>query len=152
MRINDTKRRSDCPISFSLDVFGDKWTLLILRDIMFYNRNRFSDFTPRERIATNILANRLGKLEAQKIIEKNLDPKLRNQYIYTVTPKGWTALPLLIEMTLWGLENDPNSLASKNFVERVRREKQKVVREINRSIKQRAFANYRSQQMGIAPS
>lgn len=148
---NRTKRRSDCPISFSLDIFGDKWTLMILRDIMFYDRFRFSDFMPQEHIATNILADRLTKLESAGAIEKQRDAKRKNQYIYSATPKGEALLPLLIEMTLWGLEYDPESLASKEFIERAQTNKQKVVREISRSIKRGIFADYRSQSMGINP-
>lgn len=148
---NGFKRRSDCPISFSLDIFGDKWTLMILRDIMFYGRVRFSDFMPHEHIATNILADRLSKLESVGAIEKRHDTKLKNQYIYSVTSKGEALLPLLIEMTLWGLEYDSRSLASKDFIERARNDKQKVIREISRSIKRGKFADYRSQRMGINP-
>ena len=93
------ERRSDCPISFGLDIFGDKWTLLILRDIMLYNRTRFSDFTPRERIATNILADRLKTLENAGVITKRGDNELKNQYVYSVTEKGRNLLPTLIELT-----------------------------------------------------
>lgn len=144
------KRRSHCPISFSLDVFGDKWSLLILRDIMFYNRTHFRDFAPHEHIATNILSDRLGKLEAMNLINKQQDPKLKNQYVYSVTPTGKTLLPLLTEMTLWGLEHDPESLASKEFIMRAQTDKQKVAREIARSIERHEFANYRSREMGIS--
>lgn len=143
------KHRSSCPISFSLDLFGDKWTLLVLRDIMFYNRTRFSDFMPMERIATNILTDRLNKLEDAGIITKEHDTKFKNQFAYDVTPLGQSLLPLLIEMTLWGLEYDPESLASKEFVERARNEKTKVTREIARAIKRGSFAVYRSEVMGI---
>lgn len=148
---NDIKRRSNCPVSFSLDVFGDKWSLLILRDIMFYNRTRFSDFTPTERIATNILADRLSKLESAGFITKIRDSKLKNQFIYNVTPKGESLLPILTELTLWGLEYDPESLASSEFVERARDEKPKVTREITRAVKRHKFAAYRSLKMGINP-
>ncbi|HSX00484.1 MAG TPA: helix-turn-helix domain-containing protein [Patescibacteria group bacterium] len=146
-----SRRRSDCPISFSLDIFGDKWTLMILRDIMFYHRIRFSDFMPQERIATNILADRLTKLERLEIIRKQRDTRLNNQYIYSVTSKGEALLPLLIEMTLWGLEYDPKSLASKEFIEHAQSDKQKVIREISRSIKRGEFTDYRSKKMGINP-
>jgi DNA-binding HxlR family transcriptional regulator len=146
-----SKRRSNCPVSFSLDVFGDKWTLLILRDIMLYQRKRFSDFMPNEKIATNVLADRLAKLELADIISKQRDARLKNQYIYDVTPKGEQLLPIIVEMTLWGLEHDPQSLASTEFVERSRDEKPKVIREINRSIKRKKFATYRSEFMGINP-
>jgi DNA-binding HxlR family transcriptional regulator len=145
------KRRSSCPISYTLDVFGDKWTLLILRDIMFYDRTRFSDFMPMEHIATNILADRLNKLEAAELITKKRDSKLKNQFTYDVTAKGRSLMPLLIEMTLWGLEHDPESLASKEFVLKARKEKTKVVREISRAINLGVFPAYRSKKMGIDP-
>jgi len=145
------KRRSICPISFTLDAFGDKWTLLILRDIMFYNRTRFSDFAPHEKIATNILADRLNKLETMGMISKERDPNLKNQFFYQATPAGQSLLPLLIEMTLWGLEHDPESLASKEFLERAQNEKTKITREISRAVKRADFAAYRSTKMGIHP-
>jgi len=145
------KRRSDCPISFSLDILGDKWALLVLRDIMFYRRTRFTDFMPTERIATNILSDRLAKLEAAGIIAKEPGPKLKDHNKYSITPKGQSLLPLLIEMTLWGLEYDPATLASPQFLKRARDEKAKVTREINRAIKRGTFVTYRSEQMGINP-
>lgn len=146
---NIIKRRSDCPISFSLDIFGDKWTLLILRDILFYNRVRFSDFMPHEHIATNILADRLHKLEAVGLVEKQRDIKLKNQYIYSATPKAQALLPQLIEMVLWGVQYDSHSLASKEFIARAQTEKSKVIREMTRSIKHGMFADYRRLQIGI---
>ncbi len=142
-------RRSDCPISFTLDIFGDKWTLLILRDIVFFKRVRFSDFMPQEHIATNILADRLQKLEQAGLVEKHRDTRLKNQFIYSVTPKAEALLPVLIEMTVWGLEYDPQSLASNGFIGRVKNERQKVIREITRSVKRGKFVAYRKVTMGI---
>jgi DNA-binding HxlR family transcriptional regulator len=118
---------------------------------MFYNRTRFSDFMPMERIATNILTDRLNKLEDAGIITKEHNTKFTNQFVYSVTPLGQSLLPLLVEMTLWGLEYDPESLASKEFVERTRNEKTKVTREIARAIKRGNFSAYRSEKMGIEP-
>ena len=70
-RIETIKKRSECPISCSLDVFGDKWSLLIIRDMMFYNKSTYGDFLKSgEGIATNILASRLQSLEEHKLIEK----------------------------------------------------------------------------------
>jgi len=143
------ERRSDCPISFGLDIYGDKWTLLILRDIMFYNRTRFSDFAPQERIATNILADRLSRLEASGIIEKHRDEELKNQYVYTVTQKGKDLLPVLVEMTFWGFQHDANTPASKAFVSRAKVERRKVTSEITRSISNGMFVKYRQDKIGI---
>jgi DNA-binding HxlR family transcriptional regulator len=146
----NSKRRSGCPISFGLDVFGDKWTLLIIRDITFYHRARFSDFAPREHIATNILADRLSKLEASGIIEKKRDEALKNQYIYSVTQKGKDLLPILIEMTLWGFQYDPKTPASKDFVERTRTGKRQLALEMAQAIEGDTFVEYRQSEMGIA--
>lgn len=151
MQEMELKRRSQCPISFSLDVFGDKWSLLILRDILFYNRSHFRDFMPMERVATNILSDRLNKLESAGFITKTRDSRFKNQFVYDTTLEGWSLLPLLIEMTLWGLEYDPESLASQEFIKRVQEEKPKVVREITRAIKRRDFTAYRRTEMGIDP-
>lgn len=148
-KTKEKQRRSDCPISFGLDIFGDKWTLLILRDIMFYNRTRFSDFAPQERIATNILTDRLTRLERENIIEKRHDEKLRNQYFYSVTDKGKDLLPILIEMTLWGLKYDKNTPASKEFMKRIQTDKRQITYEISHSIKCDSFSKYRQDQMGI---
>lgn len=147
---NSTRsRRSDCPISFGLDLFGDKWTLLILRDIMFYQRRRFSDFAPQERIATNILADRLSRLESEGLIDKQRDEELRNQFIYSVTDKGRALLPTLVEMTLWGLEYDDETPASQAFLKRLQTDRRAVAREITRAVQNGAFAAYRKTEMGI---
>lgn len=125
--------------------------MIILRDIMFYNQVRFSDFATAERISTNILADRLSKLEDFGLIDKKINSNLKNQFTYSVPEKGKTLLPMLIEMTLWGLEHDPQSLASKEFIERIQTEKQKVIHEITRSIESDKFTDYRIRQMGINP-
>jgi DNA-binding HxlR family transcriptional regulator len=145
----DIKRRSDCPISFGLDIFGDKWSLLILRDIMFYHRTRFKDFTPQERIATNILTDRLNKLEKAGLINKRRDPQLKNQNIYSVTSQGKDLLPALIEMTLWGLQYDPKSLAGEEYIQRLKSEKRQLALEVAHSIDVDAFLEYRQDEIGI---
>ncbi len=145
----DNRRRSDCPISFGLDLFGDRWTLLILRDILFYDRTRFSDFAPREHIPTNILADRLQRLESAGVIERRQDERWKNQYRYDVTDKGRDLLPTLVAMTLWGLQYDPQTAASPEFVRRIESERPKVAKEVLRSIQRGTFVRYRQEQMGI---
>lgn len=145
------KRRSECPISYSLDFFGDKWSLLILRDIIFYSRTRFSDFAPHEHIASNILTDRLEKLEAEGFIAKQSDPHHGKQFVYIATAKGMDLLPILLELMLWGFQSDPKSLVSKHFLERVKTDKKTVLDEMSHAIKNQAFATYRSREMGIDP-
>lgn len=96
------KKRSDCPISCSLDIWGDKWSLLIIRDLIFSKKCRYSDFLKsEERIATNILATRLQTLEENKIIERSDDPESKSKGYYKLTQRGIDLLPILIEIHLW---------------------------------------------------
>src|SRR3989344_5596201 len=86
--------KSHCPINFTLEVVGDPWSLLILRDIAFFEKNTFKDFLESsERITTNILTNRLFMLEKNG----------------TLTKKGHGLIPLLIAMVKWGTKHDPHS-------------------------------------------
>ena len=97
-----SKKRSDCPISCSLDVWGDKWTLLIIRDLMNENGRTYGDFLKSdEGIATNILASRLQGLEESKIIEKLDHPESKLKFLYRLTQKGIDLLPIVVEMYLW---------------------------------------------------
>ena len=97
-----SKKRSECPISCSLDIFGDKWSLLIMRDLMFYNKSTYGDFLKSaEGIATNILASRLETLEENGIIEKLDHPDSKAKVLYRLTQKGIDLLPILVEIHLW---------------------------------------------------
>ncbi|MCG2614116.1 helix-turn-helix transcriptional regulator [Terrimonas sp. NA20] len=97
-----SKKRSDCPISSSLDVFGDKWSLLIIRDLMEVKTCTYGDFLKSpEGIATNILATRLQNLEENKLIEKLAHPDSKAKVLYRLTQKGIDLLPVMIELSLW---------------------------------------------------
>jgi DNA-binding HxlR family transcriptional regulator len=96
------KKRSNCPVSCSLDIWGDKWSLLIVRDLMFAKECTYGDFLKSaEGIATNILASRLETLEENKIIEKLDHPDSKAKVLYRLTRKGIDLLPLMIEINLW---------------------------------------------------
>ena len=96
------KKRSDCPLSCSLDILGDKWSLLIIRDQMFWKKNTYGDFLKSaEGIATNILASRLQVLEENKIIEKLEHPGSKAKNLYRLTQKGIDLLPVIMEIHLW---------------------------------------------------
>lgn len=96
------KKRSDCPVSCSLDIWGDKWSLLIVRDLMFAKECTYGDFLKSpEGIATNILASRLETLEENKIIEKLDHPDSKAKVLYRLTRKGIDLLPIMIEINLW---------------------------------------------------
>jgi DNA-binding HxlR family transcriptional regulator len=102
------KHRSLCPINLMLEVFGDKWSLIIIRDMMFAGKRSFRELLQsEEKIATNILADRLAMLEKEGIINKAGDPEHKQKYIYTLTAKGIDLLPVIIEMGAWSIRYKP---------------------------------------------
>lgn len=114
------KFRSHCPIAFALDLFGDRWTLLVLREVMFKNKSRFQDFLAcEEKIATNVLTDRLRKLEASGILSKSDDPDNGRQFRYAPTAKGLDLLPVLLEIIRWSGRYDPKTAAPQEFLRRL---------------------------------
>ena len=97
------KRRSDCPLNATLEVFGDRWSLLIVRDLLFKGRTAYKDFLAGgEGIATNVLADRLRRLAVEGVIEKGRDPADARRLVYRLTTKGLALAPVLVEMIVWG--------------------------------------------------
>jgi DNA-binding HxlR family transcriptional regulator len=103
--------RSECVINRTVEMFGDKWTLLVIRDIIFVNRRHFRELLTKsmEGIASNILADRLQRLVKQGIIVKSHDASHKQKAIYSLTEKGIELLPLLMEMVAWGHKYLPAS-------------------------------------------
>ena len=100
-------RRSTCPISAALEVLGDRWSLLIVRDIMFAGARTYRDFLASdEGIATNILASRLSRLQASGILASERDPRDGRSLIYRLTPKGIDLVPVLMELSTWGTRHE----------------------------------------------
>ena len=108
--IKKNNHRSNCPISCSLDIIGDKWTMIIIRDMMVFNKKTFKDFAQsNEKIASNILSSRLKSLLKHKIIKKEKDPKNKKTNIYKLTNIGLDMAPIIIDLTLWSIKNIENS-------------------------------------------
>ena len=98
--------RSPCSISCALEILGDKWTLLIVRDALFKGYNSFGQFRDStEKIASNILSNRLDKLVSNGILTKNKNPENGLKYDYELTEVGYKLKPVLLIIGDWGLEN-----------------------------------------------
>lgn len=96
------KKRSACPLSAALDIFGDKWTLLIIRDILLYDKSNFKDLIQSsEGISTNILSRRLKKLQETGILKKQHSKASKKVIDYSLTEKGKDLRPLLVEICLW---------------------------------------------------
>lgn len=123
--------RSHCPISVGLDIFGDKWSLLVIRDLMFLGKRTYSEILDSEEgIATNILADRLARLSSEGIVSKSRDPKNRRRYIYRLTRKGVALLPILLEIVAWSARYDPETAAPPPFVRKIRSDRDSLIREI----------------------
>jgi DNA-binding HxlR family transcriptional regulator len=104
------KRRSKCPVTFALDRFGDKWSLLVVRDLMFRGRETYGEFLESgEGIATNVLADRLKCLETEGLIEKSRDPENKRRVLYRLTEKGLDLAPVLLEMMRWSAKYDADT-------------------------------------------
>ena len=102
-KITGCLERSKCPVTNTLDLIGDKWTLLVIRDMLFLKKKSFNEFLDSfEGIATNILTERLKRLEEHGIIEKRLYTKAPERYEYILTRRGEDLRPLLMEMIRWG--------------------------------------------------
>ena len=125
------EKRSDCPISSSLDIVGDRWSLLIVRDLMLNKTRTYGDFTKSaEKIATNILANRLQILEDNGIIIKLPYPDNKVKGLYKLSPKGVDLIPALIEIALWGEKYLSNSDECSPFLKEVKKNKTKFLKNI----------------------
>jgi DNA-binding HxlR family transcriptional regulator len=97
-------RRSGCPINLTLEMLGDRWSLIVIRDVMFGNRRHFGDLLrlSEEGIATNILANRLTRLVETGLLSRTSDPTHKQKAIYSLTESSIQLVPLLAHMGAWG--------------------------------------------------
>lgn len=128
--MKDIKKRSDCPISSSLDIWGDKWSLLIVRDLMFSTQCTYGDFLKSgEKIATNILANRLQMLEVNGIITKQEHPESKAKVLYRLTHKGIDLLPIMIEINLWADKYFTLPVERKEMLAEVKKDKDAFIKE-----------------------
>ena len=102
--------RSYCPINLSLEIFGDAWTLLVLRDMMFAGKRHFRELLQSdERISSNILADRLARLVEHGVLTKADDPTHKQKAVYSLTEKGITLLPIIVQIGAWGSRWVPNA-------------------------------------------
>jgi DNA-binding HxlR family transcriptional regulator len=123
-------RRSECPIAYALDLFGDRWTLLVLRDMTLLGKHYYGEFLEAgEGIATNILAERLDRLERAGLIVKEKDSEDAKRNRYTLTEKGLDVLPILLEMVAWGATHDPKTPVSAKLLHRIRTARDAILAE-----------------------
>jgi len=121
-------RKSDCAINFSLETFGDPWSLLIVRDIVFFGKKTYGDFlASEERIGTSVLANRLMALEKQGILSKSTNQADKRKEEYRLTEKGTDLIPVLFELMSWGAKYDANTGASPKVIAQLQKNRKGVI-------------------------
>jgi DNA-binding HxlR family transcriptional regulator len=124
MNEKKTKGWDGCPIRFAMGLFGDKWTLLIIRDLMFLGKKYFGDFIDsEEKISTNILADRLKKLETSGFVTKQKDPENQSKIVYQLTRKGIDLLPIMLSIVDWAEKYDSNTEVPGEFIKSFRRDR-----------------------------
>jgi DNA-binding HxlR family transcriptional regulator len=120
------KFRSGCPLNASVEILGDRWSLLIIRDMMLRGFRSYTQFLDSyEHIATNILADRLKKLEGYGIVLTQQDPSDGRKFIYTLTEKGMDLAPVLTEMVLWAAAHEETQ--NPELIRLIKKDKQKFL-------------------------
>lgn len=130
--------RSHCAVNYGVEIFGDRWSLLIIRDIVFAGKKTYGDFLKSEEgIATNVLASRLAFLEQQGILLKAPSPDDRRKDFYTLTEKGLDLIPIVLDIVLWSAKHDAKSYVRnlKEFVDRLRASPVQVSEEVKALIR-----------------
>ncbi len=128
--------RSACAISMALDTVGDKWSLLILRDLMFTDKRSYGELqSSDEKIATNILATRLQSLETNGLIRKTFDPNNGRRSLYYLTEKGIDLLPVIIELRQWTEKHNPDAEGCTNALKLTDKNRKEVLAAYKKKLK-----------------
>ncbi len=132
------KRRSDCPTNYGLEHFGDKWSLLIIRDLMFKGKRHYNEFLEAdEKVSTSVLRDRLRSLEAGGLIVSGEDAVKKSRIRYSLTPKGIALLPLMIDMIVWSGTFDKHTAADKEFLRRATEQRSDLIQDIEQDLRRK---------------
>ena len=128
-------RRSACPIAGSLDVLGDPWGLVIVRDLMFRDNHEYGDFLgSEESITTNVLADTLTRLTEAGIVQRIAHPTESNKFIYRLTEMGIDLLPLVIELSHWGVKYVPGNGGPPSALKEALEKRDEVIERIRKKL------------------
>jgi DNA-binding HxlR family transcriptional regulator len=128
----EQRRRSGCPVSISLETLGDRWTLLVIRDLMVRGYSTFKQFKESdERIATNILSDRLRRLERNGLVNAEPHASDRRRASYRLTEKGMDLAPLLLELLIWGAKHE-ETMAPAELMAQMAQNREGVIAEARR--------------------
>ncbi|MBI5771222.1 MAG: helix-turn-helix transcriptional regulator [Verrucomicrobia bacterium] len=124
----NSSRRSDCPIANALEVLGDRWTLLIVRDLVFRGFREYGQFLAAdEGISTNILSERLERLRCAGVVVRLDHPTDGKKFVYHLSEKGTDLIPLLVELVLWGAKYTPNHAAPAEVLREMRTNPERMI-------------------------
>ncbi|GAB4045751.1 winged helix-turn-helix transcriptional regulator [Spirosoma litoris] len=133
--MKEIKIRSGCPLSYTLDFFGDKWSLLIVRDMALNGKSTYGEFlSSEEQIATNILADRLSMLETNGFVTKQVAPDKKSKFVYRLTEKGISLVPVIMEIGLWGSLYNPPGL-NPQLLQALQQDKEGTIRRIQETLR-----------------
>lgn len=130
-----TDNKSHCPINFSLETFGDNWSLLIVRDIVYFGKKTYGEFLESEEgISSNILASRLVHLEQKGILVKKPHDTDKRKEVYLLSEKGLNLIPVLLEMACWGARYDPETDAPQSWIAAVYADRESMIKLIRDTV------------------
>lgn len=142
MSTQNKRHETGCPVAYGIDTFGDRWTLLVIRDMILNGKRTYGDFHQAgEGIATNILADRLKHLEAEDIVVKARDPENRRSYVYRLTEKGLALAPVIVEIIRWSGKYMTLDDARASLVARIETDRDGLIDEIHARERARATGN-----------
>jgi len=128
--------RSHCPVNFGLEHFGDKWSLLIIRDLMFKDKRHYNEFFESdEKVSTSVLGGRLRSLEESGIISKGPDEVKKSRIKYSLTQKGIDLLPFMVDLISWSGTYDQQTEAGTDFLNRAVNHRQELLDELTANLK-----------------
>lgn len=129
------ERRSTCPINYSVEIFGDKWMLLILRDLMFNGKNSFLEFrASTEKISSAVLTEKLNMLLSEGIVFKVISPRNASKFLYLLTDKGIELVPVMVEFLSWGSRYNPDG-GPKSLLDQIKLGKKKTITRLENKLR-----------------
>jgi len=129
--------RSGCPINFTVEMIGDTWSMLILRDIAYFGKRTYNEFlTSEEGIARNILADRLTQLQAKGLLAKRPHPQDGRKDLYELTEDGLDLIPVLLSLAEWGSHRVPQEALPHAWLQRVREERDELIPRIQQRVRE----------------
>lgn len=151
--MKEIRKRSCCAISTALDIIGDKWALLIVRDMAFHGKSTYCEFLKSEEgIATNVLADKLVLLERSGLVEKKPHPDSKLKILYRLTQKGIDLVPVLVDIIIWSDQYLDISENGRRFAENARKDREGTIRQVLENLKEeRHTCSSETESCGIQP-